>query len=586
MIILGIGLQHDSGAAIIVDGHIQAAVNEERLNRQKLYWGWPEKSIAEVLRLSSLSPSDIDAVAIANTTHSTEAAHWEGVYPKDFKRRALIRMSQLGIARFIGGTQTGIAAYRLLNSKRLRSAGPQKFETLLRNMDIIAPIHYIDHHEAHLASAYYTSGWDTCLNLSLDGVGDGYCSRIATCQKGRMTVIHSLPFYHTPGQYYGFVTGWAGFTPGKHEGKITGLAAYGNAQKAIHLFKERITYDEKTFSFVNHGMWGWAEYESLCKKLNGLDKADVAAAIQQHIEDIITRYVAQAVQKTGHKRIALSGGLFANVKLNQRVLEIPGVESIFIHPHMGDGGLCTGAALALCAHHQTLVPERLEHAYLGTEATDAQIEAELDRVGLPYSRHDNVEIIIAQKLAQGRVVARVNGKMEYGPRALGNRSIIYQATDVTVNKWLNHRLNRTEFMPFAPAILKERAANYYITYPQADHAAEFMTITYNVTARCKQEAPAVVHVDNTARPQVVSAQTNPSFYRILKEYERLTGLPQVINTSFNMHEEPIVCTPSDAIRAFQQGHLDTLAIGAYIVDNPEMTTHQNVHSHKMVMQNG
>ena len=570
MLILGIAHQHDAGAALIANGQIIAAVNEERLNREKLYWGFPEKSIAEVLRLGNVSPQEIDAVAVANTTNSTAAAGWDNYYPKDLKRRALIHLSKLGIARLIGGTHTGIEAYRYYNDRRLNPFSEHRFAQNIRQTDITAPIHYIDHHQSHLASAYYTSGWDTCLNISLDGVGDGYCSRIAVCQNGQMRNIHKIPFYHTPGQYYGFVTGWAGFTPGKHEGKITGLAAYGNPAKAIDIFRDRISYSAKKFSFINHGMWGWAEYEYLSNRLEGLDKADVAAAIQTHIEDLITQYVRQAVQKTGQSRIVLSGGLFANVKLNQRVLEIDGIEDVYIHPHMGDGGLGVGAALAFASKQAPLQPKRLSNAYLGTKASDDEIAQELQREGLAFSRHENVEEVIAEYLAQGHVVARVNGQMEYGPRALGNRSILYQTTDVTVNNWLNKRLKRTEFMPFAPAILKERAAEYYIGYPTADFAAEFMTITYDATEKCQQEAPAVVHVDKTARPQIVSEATNLSFYKILKAYEQLTGFPQVINTSFNMHEEPIVCTPKDAIRAFQQGHIDILAIGQYIVPHPEL----------------
>ncbi|MBT3604266.1 MAG: carbamoyltransferase [Candidatus Latescibacteria bacterium] len=584
MNILGISLQHDAGAAIIIDGRIITAINEERLNRQKLYWGWPERAITEVIRQANVHPQDIDAVTIANTTHSTNAPNWEGFYPKDAKRRALIRLSQMGLARLVGGTQMGIAAYKIFNSKKVRSSESRNFARKLHNQGIQCPIYNIDHHKAHLASAYYTSGWDNCLNISLDGVGDGYCSRIAVCKDGKMDLIHSIPFYHTPGQYYGFVTGWAGFTPGKHEGKITGLAAYGDAEKAIDIFRSRIGYSEKKFSFVNHGMWGWAEYEHINKKLKGIDKADAAAAIQQHIEDLITRYVTQAVTKTKHTKIVLSGGLFANVKLNQRVRDIAGVEDIYVHPNMGDGGLAVGAALAYCGENTRVHPYRLENAYLGTEGTEADIESELKKQGLSYTRHDNVEAVIAQRLAQGLVVARVNGKMEYGPRALGNRSIIYQATDVTVNKWLNQHLKRTEFMPFAPAILKERAADYYVGFPTSEFTAEFMTITYDVTKRCQEEAPAVVHVDNTARPQIVSKQSNPSFYHILTEYEKLTGFPQLINTSFNMHEEPIVCTPEDAVRAFQQGHLDVLAIGAYIVDNPEAKPHKQKQQQNTLIQ--
>ena len=574
MLILGIAHQHDAGAALIADGRIVAAVNEERLNRLKLYWGWPELAIQEVLRIASISPADIDAVAICNTTNSTEAGGLDNFYAKDIKRRILIRLSQLGLARVIGGNNFGIAAYRCLNTKRWNLTENRQQSQSLCNLGITAPIHTIDHHLSHQASAYYTSRWDTCLNISLDGVGDGYCSRIAICRDGQMQQIHAIPFYHTPGQYYGFVTGWAGFTPGKHEGKITGLAAYGDPKKAIHIFKDRISYSEKRFSFINHGMWGWAEYEHLCRELDQHDKTDVAAAIQTHIEDLITRYVAQAVRKTDQHRVVLSGGLFANVKLNQHLRNLPEVEDVFIHPNMGDGGLAAGAAIALQAKVEDIRPKPLSDVYLGADIADADIQATLENQNLPFQRFDQVETEIAALLAQGKVVARVNGRMEYGPRALGNRSILYQATDVTVNEWLNKRLNRTEFMPFAPAILKERAAEYYCEYPISDYASEFMTITYNVTQRCKDEAPAVVHVDHTARPQVVSEQTNPSFHKVLKAYETLTGYPQVINTSFNMHEEPIVCTPTDAVRAFQRGHLDVLAIGNYIVHNSEAPTRQ------------
>ena len=567
MIVLGIGMQHDAGAALVVDGRILAAVNEERLNRTKMYWGWPELAIPEVLRLGGVDPLDLDAVAIANTTNSTYVPFGKSYYPDDLKRRALTGLSNLGLGRILGGTHLGVEAYRLLNSRTINRRETRRFEDFLRGLGVRAPVTYVDHHEAHLASAYYTSGWEQCLGISLDGVGDGYCSRIALCRDGVMKFVHQIPFYHTPGPYYGFVTGWAGFTPGKHEGKITGLAAHGDPQKAIQLFRDRVSYSEKRFSFVNHGKWGSAEYEPLCRALDSYAREDVAAAVQHHLEDLVTRYVKQAVERIGSRKVALSGGIFANVKLNQRVRDLDCVDDVYIHPNMGDGGLALGSALAHHARFHYTAPRRLDNAYFGDEPEEDQIELELGRLGLPFHRHERVEAAIAELLAAGKVVARVAGRMEYGPRALGNRSILYQATDVTVNKWLNQRLKRTEFMPFAPAILEERAGDYYIGYPASSYAAEFMTITYDVTERCRKEAPAIVHVDGTARPQTVSERTNPSFHAILEEYERLTGYPQVINTSFNMHEEPIVCTVSDAIRAFQRGHLDALAIGSYIVGN-------------------
>ncbi len=573
MIALGIASQHDAGAALIIDGKIVAAVNEERLNRQKLFWGWPEQSIEEVLDLAGVGRKDIDLVSVANKTHSTyAAAHWEGLYPKDIKRKILIGLSKLGVARAIGGTQAGVSLYRALNGKTLRFLKTRELEHSIRSSGFTAPIEHIDHHLAHLASAYYTSGWDTCLNISLDGVGDGYCSRIATCKDGQITPYHSIPFYHTPGQYYGFVTGWAGFTPGKHEGKITGLAAHGDPSRVLPYLRDRIDYSEAEFSFVNKGMWASAEYEYLCPIFDRFSKEDVAAAIQQHLEELVGRYVTQAVERTGLGRVVLSGGIFANVRLNQRIREIPGVEDVYVHPNMGDGGLAVGSALASVSERSSVPLEWIPNAYFGTDISDVEIESALKTTGRSFHRSDNIEAEAAHHLANGRVIARSFGRMEYGPRALGNRSILYQATDTTVNTWLNEHLNRTEFMPFAPAILRSHASKYYEGYDPSHRAAEFMTITYDATDRCKSEAPAVVHIDGTARPQVVDEMTNPGFHQLLTEYERLTGFPQVINTSFNMHEEPIVRTAEDAVRAFESSKLDILVLGDYILESEAISS--------------
>ena len=569
MVVLGISAQHDAGAALIVNGRLVSAVNEERMNRQKVYWGWPEQSIREVLRIAGVASADVDLVAIANTTNTGyKAEQWKGLYPKDFKRKMLIRLSQMGVAGWIGGTRPGVSVYRTLQSRAARPVDGRRTCKSLRTLGIGAPVTYVDHHAAHLASAYYTSPWDECLSISIDGVGDGYCSRIAVCRDGKMDLVHSIPFYHTPGQYYGFVTGWAGFTPGKHEGKITGLAAYGDPDLARDIFANRITYSEEDFTFINKGMWGWAEYERLCAEMNRFAKEDVAAAVQAHLEELVIRYVRQAVSIYGRDRVALSGGIFANVKVNQRILEIDGVKEVYVHPNMGDGGLGVGAAYVEAGKRTHILPAPLNNVYVGSELDDREITKALQSRGYESAPCPDVETRIAELLAEGLVVARAAGRMEYGPRALGNRSILYTATDPGVNTWLNERLNRTEFMPFAPVILADRAPAYYQSYPASDYTAQFMTITYNVTQRCRNEAPAVCHVDGTARPQVVTPDTNPSLYRILEAYEKLTGYPQVINTSFNMHEEPIVRTAEDAIRAFEAGRLDVLALGNHLVYNP------------------
>jgi len=295
--------------------------------------------------------------------------------------------------------------------------------------------------------------------------------------------------------------------------------------------------------------------------------------MQTVLEDIVTRYINHWIQESGYSNIALAGGVFANVKLNQRIHELPSAQSIFIHPGMGDEGLALGAALfkcfQLCQQTQTRFEcNRIDHVYWGPEFSTSQIENEIKESGLPYEDCPNIEEKVAALIARGKVVARFAGNMEYGPRALGNRSILYQTTDTTVNDWLNKKLHRTEFMPFAPVTLKEYSHQCYKDVGGAEIPAEFMTITFDCTDWMKKNCPAVVHVDGTARPQIINKETTPLYYKIVDEYRKLTGLPSIINTSFNMHEEPIVCTPNDAIRAFKQGSLDYLAMENFLIRNP------------------
>jgi carbamoyltransferase len=273
------------------------------------------------------------------------------------------------------------------------------------------------------------------------------------------------------------------------------------------------------------------------------------------------------IHKTGLRKIAVSGGVHANVKLNQRLREMEGIDSVFVYPNMGDGGCGTGAAMLLFS------PERLrrgglDNVYFGPDYSDAVIEAALRRADLTPTRPADLEDEVAQLLAQDKIIGRFNGPMEYGPRALGNRSILYPAREPEVNQWLNKQLGRTEFMPFAPAALAKHSCRLFKNLSGCEKTSEFMTITFDCTEEMKQMCPAAVHVDGTARPQLVSEQTNPSFYKILHGYYRRTGIPALINTSFNMHEEPIVCSPADAIRAFLLGNLDYLAAGPFLVPHP------------------
>lgn len=566
-VVLGVHAGHDAGAALVRDGRLVACVNEERLSRTKLFWGWPERAVGEVLRLAGLGPDAVDLVAVAGTSGTAKEFGDKGYHDLGLARSVVSKLSKGPVAGVLLGQEKGVALVRAL--MRVRHAlTKRQMRRKLAAAGVRARAQFVDHHRCHNAGAYYTSGWDDCLAISLDGSGDGYCSRIYRCGEGAMDLVHSVPSYHSPGYYYNYVTHLLGFTPLRHEGKITGLAAYGDPAACLGVFRERLAYDPQRFGPVNRGHWMTAECDHLEMRLQDNTREEIAAAVQRNTEDVVAAYVRDAVGRTGARRLALSGGVFSNVRLNQVVWNRSEVEEIFVHPHMGDGGLAAGAALDL--YHRdggAYEPHALDHVYLGASHGPREIERALGRYPeLSVSRPDDLPHAVAALLARHKTVARFDGGMEYGPRALGNRSVLCHAKDATINDWLNERLDRTEFMPFAPVTIDTAAPSYFERY-DPDHAlaARFMTVTYDVTQRCLDEAPAIVHVDRTARPQVVSRDANPGYYDVIAEYGRITGSPILVNTSFNMHEEPIVNDPDVAIRSFVRGGLDALAIGPFLV---------------------
>ena len=371
-----------------------------------------------------------------------------------------------------------------------------------------------------------------------------------------------IDFPNSLGTFYESVTSSLGFKPSRHEGKIVGLAAYGDPEILSNILLTRFDQTPGSYRLLEANNIYFSRH--LASKF---PKIDVAAAYQHVLELIATNFVSYWQKKTGADAVVLSGGVAANVKMNQRIYEVDGVERIFVYPNMGDGGC--GSGLGMYASWPGGVAEPIENVYLGPEYSEREIADALKDENLDFEKPENLAAEVAARIHAGEVAARFAGRMEYGPRALGNRSILYHARDPEVNQWLNNRLGRTEFMPFAPVTLFESRHDAYHNIGGAEKAAEFMTVTLDCTEKMKQSCPAAVHIDGTARPQLVRSDVNPGYYSILKEYEKLSGTPSLINTSFNMHEEPIVCTPQDAIRAFLQGNLDCLAIGPFLVLHPE-----------------
>lgn len=554
-IVLSISLTHDSGAAIFIRGKLIAAIAEERINRIKFTRKFPEESIKKVCELSGIGTNEISKVIVA----STISPNWISLMIPDIHEvegsNVFSPLLPCVLLEQVIARKTGLIN---IEGNLIKA----EINKRLKGIFINATIEMNDHHYSHCYSAYSNAPFDNSLIVSIDAFGDGISSYAAIGNNGHIKIIQEMSGFQSPGIIYAQITQLLGFRPGRHEGKITGLAAYGDYWKCEGLFRELLDIKNNEFKIK----FTTNKKHRIFREIMKYDKEDIAAGLQHVFEDIIVRYIRNLIQITGRHNVALAGGVFANVKLNQKIHEIGDLESIFIYPNMSDGGLSVGAG---CAYFKKS-PQKIESIYLGDNFDDEEIEMALKENKFKYAFEKEIEKSIAVLLAEGKVVARYNGRMEYGPRALGNRSILYKTTDVTVNDWLNKKLKRTEFMPFAPSTLSEYASEYYMGMKGAEIAAKYMTITFNCTERSSVDQPACVHVDNTARPQIVDKEDNPIYYKIISEYFKLTGIPSILNTSFNVHEEPIVHTPRDAIKSFLECGLDVLAIGNYIVKKDNM----------------
>ena len=561
LIVLGVCYNGDAGAVVVQNGRIMAAISEERLNRQKLWYGVPHRSIEWVLRSCGLSWSDIDCVA---THDGTERVLTEDRRPY-FEEMARRIHDADGLSATVKAAQT-----ELLWKKYDHIEYVTRTRTVSNISEIEQygrPVERVDHHLAHAASAYFTSGWDDCYIITIDGWSTDGSNILCRCSNGRIEVLSRSPIIDSVGYFYGSITKYLGFTPERHEGKILGLSARGNPDACYATLSNMIGLDERAASFrgfMERGVYV-PNFDNpwLNEHLAGASREDVSAAAQRVLEEVVLMYVERLVPPGS--RLGFVGGVAANVRLNQKILSLPSVRELFVFPNMGDGGLAAGAALYVSSLKRPLRPFKLDTAYLGPEFPDDEIEAVLEQNGVRYERCVDINGAVADLLVDGQVVARFAGRMEYGPRALGNRSILYRPDDPSVNDWLNLDLHRTEFMPFAPVTLAEAAPDCYTIEKNIAELAQFMTITCDCTPKMRAESPGVVHVDGTARPQLIRSDQNPGYYAIVERYRARTGNPSLINTSFNMHEEPIVCSPGDAVRAFTQASIPYLAIGTFLV---------------------
>lgn len=594
MNILGINTSIDCTAVVVRNGRVLAAIAEERLSRKKLHTGFPRLAIAACLRQAGIAGDKIDVVALGFEEYLTAAPlvtellfHSRGC---QFEPENNIPfMTLLAEGGRILSTNPGVF-WAMVNPKKWRQWNLDRYAKELSLLGINrAKIIGVDHHTAHAASAYYCSGFDDVLTVTADGSGDGLSGGMFLGKNGKLIRIKSVSKSQSAGLMYAAVTKFLGFKPHRHEGKITGLAAFGRPQKTMAVINNllRLSSNKKNFTgslgenwkqrlteYLRWGLTGsflrqWEVNEIMGvmrQRLSGLPREDIAAGVQKWLEETISGWVGRAVTETGQKNIVLAGGIFANVRLNQKIAELPKVKEIYVQPNMGDGGTALGAALVVWQRYleeqgKIMKPELLRDVYLGPEFSRQEIKSAIKSRGLKAVMVRNIEKKTAAAVAAGKIVGWFQGRMEFGPRALGNRSLLVAATDRNINDVLNARLKRTEFMPFAPSVLDTDISRYMRYSDHSRQPSRFMTVTFDCTPLAKKRVPAVVHVDGTARPQIVDREINPRYWRVLEEYKKLTGLGIFVNTSFNIHEEPIVCTPQDAIRSFEKNSCDVLAMG-------------------------
>ena len=606
MKILGISpLDKDASCALVEDGCVLFAAGEERFDRVKQTSGFPARAIEAALNATGTNPDQIDVVAypflewdresqliqdaldaeekwmrgfvapnvaqILRAAAQCVPARHGSVHglarPEQTKEKGFLKELYYEIAGAHAAASRAVAHAAARGWAERAGADHRKWsEELgagLEKLGLRSKLRRAEHHLSHAANAWLASGFERALVVTLDGYGSGLAGSVSLAEGGKLKRLANLRFPHSLGSFYEAVTSSLGFHPDRDAGKIVGLAAFGDPQVLADALLSRV-------ELTDDG--GFRLYQNLNVHFSRhlaarFPMIDVAAAYQHVLEVLAARLVRHWVRQTGCGTVVLSGGVAANVKMNQRIHEVDEVERTFVYPNMGDGGCGTGLALLWSSQGRAL--PTYHDVYYGPSYTPAEIEAELRHAGLRYERPSDLVREVAQRVHAGEVIGRFAGRMEYGPRALGNRTILYHAREPAVNQWLNKRLGRTEFMPFAPVTLWEAREKCYVGLAGAEHAAEFMTITFDCTEFMRSSCPAAVHVDGTARPQLIRREVNPEYHAILSEYEKLSGIPCLINTSFNMHEEPIACSPHDAVRAFLLGHLDGLAIGPFYVPHPE-----------------
>lgn len=575
MNILGINAYHgNASAAIVCDGRLVAAVEEERFNRVKYAAGFPAQAIRYCLREAGLELKDIHHVAVPRNPYA-----------------------RLGTKLFYALRMPSFARERLkvvAKFKGIPEALAQAFDA--DPAGLTAKFHRVEHHQAHLASAFFVSPFERAALLSADGLGDFASTMWGSGEGSRMKIDGAIAFPHSLGLFYSAVTQYLGFLKFGDEYKVMGLAAYGEAEQ-LNAFRDIVRSNGSGFrlglDYFTHHRTGpemsWAEAdktptqgkmfsESMERRLGPKRNPEepleqrhrnLASALQARLEEIYLGMLKKLAERTRLKAVCLAGGVAFNCVANGKIFDATGFEHVYVHPAAGDGGLSVGAAYYVW--HQILGKPRtfvMDHAYWGPEYTQAEIRRAVSANGLGKNgcaieelNEDELMQRTAAIVADGKILGWFQGRAEWGPRALGNRSIVADPRRAEMKEILNQRIKHREiFRPFAPSILAEKTGEWF----EKLHPSPFMTLAYSVRPEKRSEIPAPTHVDGTGRLQTVTREANARYWSLIKAFERLTGVPVVLNTSFN-DNEPIVCSPAEALDCFQRTKMDALVLGDFLI---------------------
>jgi len=570
MYILGLTTLGDSAAALIRDGKLIASAEEERFSRKKHHSGFPYKAIRFCLDQAGIELKDIEHVG----------HYWK---PWILRHKAMQAVKAAFVSRdmFKARADRGIAQVSdsylgmFKHPKRLREHfGPSDFK-----------FHYLEHHQTHAASAFFVSPFESAAVLTWDGTGEETTTLFSRGRGNKLEVLRRIKLPHSLGQFYSAVTNYIGFDMfAGDEWKVMGLAAYGRP-KFYDFFREKVltTNGHGDFKFniqvLDHHLAKHYKFpEGIVKELGPGRKLgeeltehhwDVACSAQKALEDTAIYLVKQIKEMTGEENLCMAGGVAFNSVMNGRIFHETPFRNFYVQPAAGDAGCSLGAAYYVW--HQIMGKPRefvMDHAYWGPGFTNAECRTALTEAGLEFETLDDEVLLpkLAKMIADGAIVGWFNGRMELGPRALGARSFLADPRRSDMREILNHKVKLREwFRPLAPSMQEEHGREVF----GVDHHDPFMITVIQVAEEYKAKIPAVVHVDGTARPQMVSRKSNPRYWNLINEFKKLTGIPMLLNTSFNV-QEPIVCTPQDAINTFRNSNFDALVLENNLVtrDNP------------------